>query len=53
MAAYLYTSVIPAKREDYRPWGWYDSIDEGDRFKLKRIQVKPGSGLSLQASPPR
>jgi mannose-1-phosphate guanylyltransferase/mannose-6-phosphate isomerase len=32
----------------YRPWGWYDSIDEGDCFKVKRIQVKPGASLSLQ-----
>jgi mannose-1-phosphate guanylyltransferase/mannose-6-phosphate isomerase len=35
-------------RKVQRPWGWYDSIDEGDRFKVKRIQVKPGSSLSLQ-----
>ena len=31
-----------------RPWGWYDSIDEAERFKVKRIQVKPGASLSLQ-----
>ncbi len=35
-------------RKVVRPWGWYDSIDEGDRFKVKRIQVKPGASLSLQ-----
>lgn len=35
-------------RKVYRPWDWYDSIDEGDRFKVKRIQVKPGASLSLQ-----
>lgn len=35
-------------RKVYRPWGWYDSIDEGGRFKVKRIQVKPGACLSLQ-----
>jgi mannose-1-phosphate guanylyltransferase/mannose-6-phosphate isomerase len=35
-------------RKVHRPWGWYDSIDEGDRFKVKRIQVKPGASLSLQ-----
>jgi mannose-1-phosphate guanylyltransferase/mannose-6-phosphate isomerase len=35
-------------RKVYRPWGWYDSIDEGERFKVKRIQVKPGASLSLQ-----
>lgn len=35
-------------RKVYRPWGWYDSIDEADRFKVKRIQVKPGASLSLQ-----
>lgn len=32
----------------YRPWGWYDSIDEGERFKVKRIHVNPKSSLSLQ-----
>lgn len=31
-----------------RPWGWYDSIDMGDRFQVKRITVKPGASLSLQ-----
>jgi len=35
-------------RKVSRPWGWYDSIDEGDCFKVKRIQVKPGASLSLQ-----
>ena len=35
-------------RKVYRPWGWYDTIDEGKNFKVKRIQVNPGSSLSLQ-----
>lgn len=35
-------------RKVYRPWGWYDTVDEGARFKVKRIQVKPGASLSLQ-----
>jgi mannose-1-phosphate guanylyltransferase/mannose-6-phosphate isomerase len=35
-------------RKVYRPWGWYDNIDQGERFKVKRIQVKPGASLSLQ-----
>ena len=35
-------------RKVHRPWGWYDSVDEGDRFKVKRICVKPGGTLSLQ-----
>jgi mannose-1-phosphate guanylyltransferase/mannose-6-phosphate isomerase len=35
-------------RKVARPWGWYDSVDEGERFKVKRIQVKPGASLSLQ-----
>lgn len=35
-------------RKVHRPWGWYDSIDEGARFKVKRIQVKPKASLSLQ-----
>ncbi len=32
----------------HRPWGWYDSIDSGSRFQVKRIMVKPGASLSLQ-----
>ena len=35
-------------RKVTRPWGWYDSVDEGERFKVKRIQVNPGASLSLQ-----
>lgn len=32
----------------YRPWGWYEGIDVGERFQVKRIMVKPGEKLSLQ-----
>ena len=35
-------------RKVYRPWGAYDSIDNGERFQVKRIVVKPGAQLSLQ-----
>jgi mannose-1-phosphate guanylyltransferase len=35
-------------REVYRPWGMYDSIDQGQRYQVKRITVKPGAKLSLQ-----
>lgn len=35
-------------REVYRPWGIYDSIDNGDRYQVKRITVKPGAKLSVQ-----
>ena len=35
-------------RRVHRPWGWYDSIDHGPRFQVKRIMVKPGASLSLQ-----
>lgn len=35
-------------RKVHRPWGWYDSIDQGERFQVKRIMVKPGASLSLQ-----
>jgi mannose-1-phosphate guanylyltransferase / mannose-6-phosphate isomerase len=31
-----------------RPWGWYQTMDLGDRFRVKRIQVAPGKQLSLQ-----
>ena len=42
------SSVTNHHRKVYRPWGWYDSVDSGDRFQVKRIQVKPGAKLSLQ-----
>ncbi len=35
-------------RRVHRPWGWYDSIDAGPRFQVKRIMVKPKASLSLQ-----
>ena len=35
-------------RRVHRPWGWYDSIDAGARFQVKRIMVKPKASLSLQ-----
>ncbi len=37
-----------AHRKVHRPWGWYDIIDEGERFKVKRILVNPSAKLSLQ-----
>ncbi len=52
---HIVTQLQKTKREEHtlhrkvhRPWGWYDSIDEGGRFKVKRIQVKPRASLSLQ-----
>ncbi len=51
----IVTALTEQKREErtfhrkvHRPWGWYDSLDEGGRFKVKRIQVKPKASLSLQ-----
>jgi len=44
----LQRSEHQLQRKVHRPWGWYDSIDECKRFKVKRIQVKPGASLSLQ-----
>lgn len=41
-------SEFELHREVHRPWGSYDSIDNGDRFQVKRIEVKPGASLSLQ-----
>jgi len=35
-------------RKVYRPWGWYDLVDSGSRFHVKRIQVNPNSRLSVQ-----
>jgi mannose-1-phosphate guanylyltransferase/mannose-6-phosphate isomerase len=51
----IITQLQETKREEHnlhrkvhRPWGWYDSIDAGGRFKVKRIQVNPKASLSLQ-----
>ncbi len=35
-------------RKVHRPWGWYDAIDSGERFQVKRIVVNPGARLSMQ-----
>ncbi len=35
-------------REVFRPWGSYDSLENGNRFQVKRLSVKPGAQLSLQ-----
>ncbi|HWQ38889.1 MAG TPA: mannose-1-phosphate guanylyltransferase/mannose-6-phosphate isomerase [Burkholderiales bacterium] len=35
-------------RRVYRPWGYYEGLDSGERFQVKRIMVKPGCKLSLQ-----
>ncbi|GJD41664.1 MULTISPECIES: mannose-1-phosphate guanylyltransferase/mannose-6-phosphate isomerase [Methylobacterium] len=37
-----------AHRRMFRPWGWYQRIDIGERFQVKRIMVTPGGRLSLQ-----
>lgn len=41
-------SEVTAHREVFRPWGSYDSIDNGGRYQVKRITVKPGQKLSVQ-----
>jgi mannose-1-phosphate guanylyltransferase/mannose-6-phosphate isomerase len=38
--------LLPSKV--YRPWGWYESIEVGSGYQVKRIHVKPGGSLSLQ-----
>ena len=39
---------VSVHRKVHRPWGYYDSIDGGERFQVKRIVVRPGGSLSLQ-----
>ena len=41
-------SEVDLHRKVHRPWGWYDGIDSGGRFQVKRIVVRPGAVLSLQ-----
>jgi len=40
--------VVKFGRTVYRPWGKYVNLEEGEGFKVKRIEVKPGKRLSLQ-----
>ena len=39
---------VHSNRKVYRPWGWYDSIEAGSHFQVKRLHVNPGAKLSLQ-----
>jgi len=41
-------SEAVSHRRVYRPWGWYESVTDGERYQVKRIMVKPGHSLSLQ-----
>ncbi len=41
-------SEYQTHRRVYRPWGWYEGVDAGARFQVKRLMVKPGAALSLQ-----
>lgn len=40
--------IVQWHRKVHRPWGWYDGVDCGHRFQVKRIMVRPGAALSLQ-----
>lgn len=40
--------LATAHRKVARPWGWYDSIDSGAHFQVKRLCVRPGASISLQ-----
>jgi len=35
-------------RKVFRPWGWYDTIETGEHFQVKKLHVDPGAKLSLQ-----
>lgn len=41
-------SEVDLHREVFRPWGKYDSVDNGNRYQVKHITVKPGAKLSVQ-----
>lgn len=41
-------SEVELHREVFRPWGKYDSVDQGNRYQVKHITVKPGAKLSVQ-----
>ena len=49
---YLKAKKIPQAQtfpKDYRPWGWFEILTQGDCFQVKRIFVKLGAALSLQS----
>jgi mannose-1-phosphate guanylyltransferase len=39
---------VESHRKVYRPWGYYDSLDIGNNFQVKRLSINPGSKISLQ-----
>jgi mannose-1-phosphate guanylyltransferase / mannose-6-phosphate isomerase len=41
-------NITQIHRRVFRPWGWYESIDQGPRFQVKRLMVAPGASMSLQ-----
>lgn len=41
-------TLTETHRTTYRPWGGYSTVEQGDRFQVKRLFVKPGKKLSLQ-----
>lgn len=48
LLAHAGNGLAQRHRKVHRPWGWYDAIDSGARFQVKRIVVNPGACLSLQ-----
>jgi mannose-1-phosphate guanylyltransferase/mannose-6-phosphate isomerase len=42
-------ALVLRHKRVYRPWGWYEGLNRGDRYQVKRIMVKPGGKLSLQS----
>ena len=42
-------NLLSEHKKVNRPWGWFETIDEGSNFKVKRIQVIPGAKLSYQS----
>tara|TARA_B100000405_G_scaffold42191_1_gene28118 strand:- start:1420 stop:1884 length:465 start_codon:yes stop_codon:yes gene_type:complete len=45
---YTYNGVTCITMRTDRPWGWYETIEEGHRYKVKNIEIKPGEGISKQ-----
>ena len=45
---YTYNGVTCIAMRTDRPWGWYETIEEGHRYKVKNIEIKPGEGISKQ-----
>lgn len=42
------SDIVDLHTKVFTPWGWYEELDQGDTFKVKKILIEPGKSISLQ-----